>query len=427
MDRRAFVERLLRFDTSAGNEEPAQAWLRDRLDDLGFEVYEWTADPVALADHPSFPAEPDASFADRPSVAGVLEFGTGEGPTLVLNGHVDVVPAGGARRDGGATNAWHTDPFEPSWDGDALTARGAADMKCGLAACVFAALDLRDAADGGPGDRGRAGDADLDGRVVVESVAGEEEGGVGAAAAALENPYPFERDACVVAEPTDLRPVVACEGSAMMRLEIRGRSAHAATPWRGEDVLAHFERVRSAFAALEAERRERVTHPLYDAYPVPWPAVCGTVRAGSWPSTVPATHVSEWRLGVAPGETVAEVEAAFRDRLAALAAADDWLAEHPPSFDRFSVQFEPSEIDPDEAVVEAVQEGMRACGLDDTDPVGVTYGADARHYVDAGIPTALFGPGTIDEAHYPDETVRWSAVQTATRVLAAATRAYLSK
>lgn len=433
MDRRAFVERLLRFDTSAGNEGPAQAWLRDRLDDLGFEVYEWTADPTALADHPSFPDEPDASFADRPSVGGVLELGTGEGPTLVLNGHVDVVPAGGStgvrtRGCSGTANGWRADPFEPSWDGDALTARGAADMKSGLAACVFAALDLRDAAGGGgPVDRTGADDADLHGRVVVESVAGEEEGGVGAAAAALENPYPFERDACVVAEPTDLRPVVACEGSAMMRLEIRGRSAHAATPWRGVDVLPRFERVRSAFAALEAERCERVTHPLYDDYPVPWPVVCGTVRAGSWPSTVPDAHVSEWRLGVAPGETVAEVEAEFRDRLATVVAADDWLAEHPPSFDRFSVQFEPSEIDPDEAVVRAVQAGMRACGLDATDPVGVTYGADARHYVDTGIPTVCFGPGTIDEAHYPDETVRWSAVETATAVLAAAAGSYLSK
>jgi len=325
MDRRAFVERLLRFDTTAGNEAPAAAWLRDRFEELDLETYEWTADPETLAEHPSFPDEPDLSFADRPSVAGVHEF-TEEGPTILLNGHLDVVPA--------APAAWSSDPFEPTWDGDALTARGAADMKAGLAACLFAALDLRDAAE--------RGDADPAGRVVVEAVAGEEEGGIGAAAAAAANPYPFDRDACVVAEPTDLAPVVACEGTVMKRLTLTGRSAHAATRWRGADVLDGFERVRERFHALERGRDEQVTHPLYGDYPVAWPVVCGTVEAGEWSSTVPASLTAEWRLGVAPGETVAEVERAYEEALDDLAAESDWPFDQ--RFERFSVQFEPSEI-----------------------------------------------------------------------------------
>jgi len=407
MDRRAFVERLLRFDTTDGNEAPAQAWLRERFADLGFETYEWTADPETLAEHPSFPDEPDDSFADRPSVAAVHEF-TEEGPTLVLNGHVDVVPA-----DDGS---WTTDPFEPTWDGDELTARGAADMKAGLAACLFTALDLREAAD--------RGEIDPAGRVVVESVAGEEEGGIGAAAAALSNPYPFERNACIVAEPTELRPVVACEGTVMKRLELTGRSAHAAARWRGVDVLDGFERVRERFRALERQRDEQVTHPLYDEYPVAWPIVCGTVEAGDWASTVPASLTAEWRLGVAPGETVVEVERAFENALAKLAAEDGWPFDQ--RFERFSVQFEPSEIDPTEPVVRAVQGGLEAVGLD-TDTVGATYGTDARHYIDAGVPTVVFGPGSIDEAHYPDETIDWGSVETAVEVMVAGARDYLSR
>jgi acetylornithine deacetylase len=411
MDRRAFVEELVEYDTTAGNEAPAQQWLRERLDALGFDTFEWTADPARLADHPSFPDEPDPSYADRPSVAGALEFDA-DGPTLVLNGHVDIVPATG--------EGWSSPPFEPTWDGDRLTARGAADMKGGLAACVFAALDLRAAARAGRWD-------DPAGRVVVESVAGEEEGGVGAAAAALENPYPFDRDACVVAEPTELRPVVASEGSVMMRLRLRGQSAHAATPWRGVDVLEQFERVRGAFRELEADRAERVSHPLYDEYPVPWPVVCGTVDAGEWASSIPDALTAEWRIGVAPGETVAGVEAAFRERLEAVAADDGWLREYPPSFERCSVQFEPTEIDPDEPVVRAVRAGMAAVGLPETAPVGVTYGADARHYVEAGVPTVMFGPGSIDQAHSPDETVHWHEVERATDALAAAARRFLSR
>ncbi|WP_101294313.1 M20/M25/M40 family metallo-hydrolase [Halegenticoccus soli] len=404
---REFVESLLRFDTTACDERPAQEWFAERLEGLGFETFVWTADPERLAEHPSFPADlADEAIVDRPSVGGVLEFGDPEaGPTLVLNGHVDVVPAD--------RELWTSDPFEPTWRGDDLVARGAADMKCGTAVGVFAARHLKDTAEG------------LDGRIVVESVAGEEDGGVGAAAAAMDNPYPFERDAAVVTEPTELRPVIATEGSVMKRLRLTGRSAHAARAWRGESVLPHFERVRAAFADLEAERAERVTHPLYERFDNPWPINVGTVEAGSWASSVPSSLVAELRLGVAPGETVDEVEAEFARALDAVVDASEWLSAHPPAFERFSVQFEAAEIAPDEPIVAALREAMADRGLSDSEPRGETYGADSRHYVAAGIPTVVFGPGSVDQAHFPDETIAWSEVLTAGEVLAETGRRFL--
>ncbi|PSQ58421.1 peptidase M20 [Halobacteriales archaeon SW_7_71_33] len=381
---------------------------------MGFETYSWEADAEALAGHPSFPDDPAAiDTEDRSSVAGVFEFGDpSAGPTVVLNGHVDVVPV--------ESTSWSSDPFEPTWsdDGDRLTARGAADMKAGLGACVFAARALRSAVDDSQ-------ESDLDGRVVVESVAGEEEGGVGAAAAALSNPYPFERDAALVAEPTELRPVVATEGTVMRRLVVEGRSAHAATRWHGESVLPHFERLRQALFDLEAERSATVEHPLYD-YETPWPVTVGQVEAGTWSSSVPARLEAEVRIGVAPGETVAEVERQYDERIATVASESEWLREHPPTFERFSVQFEPAEIDADEPVVRALQAAMRTTGLTGIEPRGATYGADSRHYVAAGIPTVVFGPGSIEQAHFPDETVAWSEVERATRTIAETGRQLLS-
>ncbi|WP_017343576.1 M20/M25/M40 family metallo-hydrolase [Halorubrum sp. T3] len=435
-DMRAFAAELCRHRSTAGEEAAAAAFVAERLADLGFETYAWDADPAVLADHPSFPDDLDAAAVEgRRSVAGVLELGGASdaampdddggddpAPTLVLNGHLDVVPA--------EPSEWSSDPFEPVWrddaegaasadadgdeNGETLTARGAADMKSGLAACVGAAVDVREGVADGSIDLPPSGL-----RLVVEAVAGEEDGGYGAATAALANPYPFERDAAIVAEPTELRPVVACEGSLMARLEIDGRSAHAATRWRGEDVLPRFEAIREAFMELETERSESVSHPLYGEFPVPWPVVCGRVEAGSWASTVPATLEAEFRVGVAPGETVDEVEETFRERLERV-AADSWLRDHPPRFERFSVQFEPAEIAVDEPVVEAVRAGLVATGLPDVEPRGATYGADSRHFVAAGIPAVLFGPGTIDEAHYPDETIAWGEVVRARAAIAAA-------
>jgi len=415
-DMRAFAAELCSFVSTAGNEAAAANFVERQLADLGFETVAWDADPELLADHPSFPDDLDTDdVAGRRSVAGVLALGsadvesdtdentTDDTPTVVLNGHVDVVPAERAE--------WSTDPFEPTWEttteGDeTLTARGAADMKSGVSACIGAAVDVREQVER---DGIELPESGL--RIVVEAVAGEEDGGYGAATAALANPYPFERDAAIVAEPTDLRPVIACEGSLMARLELPGRSAHAATRWLGEDVLPRFEAIRGAFSELESERGESVTHPLYEEFPVPWPVVCGTVEAGSWASTVPATLTAEFRIGVAPGETVDEVEARFRERLDEVAANDPWLREHPPTFERFSVQFEPAEIAVDEPIVEAARTGLIAAGVPDAEPTGATYGADSRHYVTAGIPTVVLGPGSITEAHYPDETIPWEEVE----------------
>ncbi|KYH27150.1 putative metallohydrolase [Halalkalicoccus paucihalophilus] len=403
-ERRAFVEDLLAFDTTGGNEAPAQEWFERRLVEFGFDTYRWEIDADRLAAHPSFPDDPEGiETTDRPNVAGVLELGSGVGPTLLLNGHVDVVPA--------EADQWSADPFAPTWDGEELTARGAADMKSGLAACVFAAR--------------RLSESGLNGRVVVESVVGEESGGIGAASSALERPYPTP-DAAIIAEPTDLVPVVATEGTLMKRLTLTGRSAHAATPWHGEDVLPQFERIRRALADLETERARAVTHPLYEAFPTPWPIVAGTVRAGSWASSVPAHLEAEFRIGVAPGESVDSVEKQVDARVAELAADSAWLSDHPPCFERFSVQFEPAEISADEPIVRAVRDALDSAGRDST-PRGATYGTDARHYIEAGIPTVVFGPGSIQQAHFPDESIDWGEVSTGIELLESAGKRFLTR
>jgi acetylornithine deacetylase len=408
-DLRTFTEELLRFESTRGNEAEAQVWVERQFDELGFETYTWETDADELATLPGFPAADEILVENRPSVGGILEFGDPDaGPTLMLNGHIDVVPV--------AEGSWETDPFAPTWEDDQLIARGAADMKTGLAACVFAARHLADRAD------------DLDGRLVVESVAGEEEGGIGAAASAHFSPYPFERDAALIAEPTELGVITAVEGNLMKKLRLTGQSAHAATRWCGESVLPHFERIRRAFEALETERHERITHPLYDEYPISWPVNVGVVRAGSWASSVPAELTAEFRIGVAPSETLDEVEAEFHDRLDEIVADSEWLLAHPPAFERHDIQFESAEITADARVVQTLQSAMADHQLSsNAEPYGATYGADSRHYVNADIPTVIFGPGSVEKAHFPNESIAWPEVVVAADVIAEASRRFLAE
>lgn len=396
---REIAENLLSYETISGNEEPAQKWLKNKLDDLGFKTYTWNPDSDVYSAHSSFPPVEQLHLKNRPSVAGVLEFGDAdEGRTLVLNGHIDVVPV--------EHQHWTSNPFEPTWQGERLIARGSVDMKSQLAMCIVAAIVVRDNFDG------------LDGRIVVESVSGEEMGGLGAATSAHSNPYPFQRDGVIVAEPTDLRIVTATEGSAMIKMEIFGRSAHAARRWVGEDVLPLFEQVRQAAYKFESERSKMVKHDLFEKFEIPWPIVFGRIEAGNWASSVPAHLVAEARLGVAPGETVNEVIDSFEEYIYKTIEYNDWLSEHPPTIESFGVQFEPAEIMPDEDVVKSIQNSMKASNMQYIEPVGETYGADSRHYIAAGIPTVLFGPGQLDVAHYPDESIFWPDVELATEIIA---------
>jgi acetylornithine deacetylase len=163
------------------------------------------------------------------------------------------------------------------------------------------------------------------------------------------------------------------------------------------------------------------------------------------------------RVGVAPGESIDDIEAECRARLAGIASDDsedgtsdsdsdgdadtdadagaavatgvgegDAGSGRAIGFERFGIQFDSAEIDAEEPIVGSLREAMAAAGLEDTRPTGETYGADARFYTEAGIPSVVFGPGRIEQAHFPDESIRWPDVLLAGEVLAETARRYLS-
>lgn len=403
---REMLEKIVTFPSFPGEEMAIQAWLRDQLEAFGFRTYEWQPDPNVIKSHSSFPPLNTLQLDGRPSVAGVMELGNpSDGPTIVLNGHADVVPVD--------EDKWTDDPFEPRWEDGRLYARGALDMKSGLISTIFAALAVAEHAD------------ELDGRIVIESVAGEEDGGIGAATAAMNNPYPFERDAMLIAEPTGFNIVVASEGCLMKRLQLDGKSAHAGRPWEGESVLPHFERIREEFKRLEEERAERIVHPLYREYENPWPVNFGTVNAGTWASSVPSNLSSEIRIGVAPGETVREVEDEYQQRLNQITEETEWLSEHSPKFERFSIQFEGSEIDQNDTIVKILSRVMNEQGIGSPKYKGTTAGTDARHYIEAGIPAVVFGPGTSGTAHQPNEYIEWEEIVLGSKIIANTARNFL--
>ncbi len=408
VDEEALVETVRDFVrlpsiTGSDGESQAQAWVAGHLAALGCAVDHWELDLDQVTAHPGFPGW-EVPRTTAHGVVGTWSARGGDaaaghdGPRLVLNGHVDVVPPGdlGQWTRGG--------PFEARVAEGAVWGRGTCDMKGGLV-CALAAVRAVAAA-GVP----------LRGSVAVQAVVGEEDGGLGTFATLLRG---HRGDAAIITEPTGLDLVPANAGALTFRLRVRGRSAHASVRTWGVDAVERFWPVWQALRDLET-RRNQAADPLFAPWRLPYAVNVGTVHAGDWPSSVPDELVAEGRIGVALGEPVAEARAALEAAVAAACEADPWLRAHPVEVTWSGGQFASGGPSADRGVVDLV-------GRAHADVTGLAaatwaapYGSDLRLLDGAGIPTLQYGPGDVRHAHAPDERVPIADLVTCTRTLVAA-------
>ncbi|HEY4844102.1 MAG TPA: ArgE/DapE family deacylase [Candidatus Dormibacteraeota bacterium] len=392
---------LVRVPSVTGNERAVQDLVALFLEEAGLEVDRFEADLDQLKAHPRFPGM-EVDRTEAVLVAGLL--GQKGERSLILNGHVDVVPVGDRQ-------AWRASPWSGHIQAGRLFGRGACDMKAGLAVGISAAAALKKS--GLP----------LRGRLVVQSVVGEEDGGIGSFAMAERG---YRADAAYVLEPTRLRLIPAQAGALSFRLRISGRSAHASVRYEGVSAIEKFELIEARLRQLERALNQE-THPLFAQYPVAYALSIGRVRAGSWSSTVPDELECEGRVGVPVGTASAEVRSLFAAALADAAQRDAWLNEHPPRLEWYGGQFDAVEVDANLPAFVALQ----AAHADEfgvpPELVGAPYGSDMRLLVhEAETPAILYGPGDIRQAHVSDEWIAVNEIVQAVRVVTAAAARYLA-
>lgn len=371
---------LIAVPSLSGAETAGQELVADRLCAAGLDVDTWDIAVPELARNPWYSAE-----VDRDVARGVLgSIGAGDGPSLLLNGHIDVVPTG----DPGD---WASPPFAPAVRDGRVYGRGACDMKGGLAAAIHALEAIR------------AAGVDLAGDVALASVVGEEDGGCGTLAL-LE--HGVRADGCIIMEPTQLSVVPAVAGALSWRLQVRGRSAHGCLREEGVSALEAFAPLHRAVLDLERRRNARAAEELFAWLDRPFAICGGRIAGGDWPSSEMDWLVWEGRYGVAPGEDLAAARAEFEGAVADAAADHPWLRRHPPTVQWWGGQFYPGRTPTDARVVTAVH--AAATRVTGREPLvrGMPYGCDLGLTTNvAGIPTVVFGPGDVRHAHAPDESV----------------------
>lgn len=395
----ALLARLVREPSVGGTDEEnsAQALLAGVMTGDGLDVDHWQVPLEETLAAPGFPGV-EVDRREAWGLVGRLP-GSGDGPALMLQGHVDVVPAGpdAAWRD---SSPWSGRVV----DGD-LLGRGTCDMKGGLVAAAWAVRALR-----------RAG-VPLRGDVLLASVQGEEDGGLGSFAMLARG---WRADACVVPEPTSLDVVPANAGALTFRLAVPGAATHASRRLDGVSALEKLWPVWRALTDLE-RRRNTDVDPLMRRWELPYPISLGTVRGGVWASSVPDLVEVEGRLGVALDEPVEHARAALEDAVAAACADDPWLRAHPVQVTWWGGQFAPGRTDPGSPLVAGLRAARAVSGGPGTPEPGLwgaPYGSDLRLLAGAGIPTVQFGPGDAGLAHSTEERVPLAEVLAVARTLA---------
>ncbi|MFM7290312.1 MAG: M20 family metallopeptidase [Planctomycetia bacterium] len=338
----------------------------------------------------------------RDNVVARLDATVPDAPTILWDAHQDTVPVEGMT----------IEPFVPVVRDGRLYGRGSCDVKGGMAAMLVAL------------DRLRASDRPRRANVVFSATVNEEFGFSGAKALAhawaspaaeLAPPERTARDllggvpvAAVVAEPTELDIVTQHKGAVRWRMRVHGVACHSAFPEQGDNAIYPAGRAIGAIEALAGELLTR--NPGHPCGP---PTLnLGTIRGGAGVNLVPDLVVLELDRRVVPGESP---EAARQEVIGRIAAACGAARiEHDEPF------LESAGLQPmadrgwfDRLTAVAAVQGVASR------EIAARYGTNASVFASAGVPSVVFGPGSIAQAHTADEWIELAQVDRAADILAA--------
>ncbi|WP_343315378.1 M20/M25/M40 family metallo-hydrolase [Brucella sp. BE17] len=299
---------------------------------------------------------------------------------MLWEGHLDTVQVSGM-----------AEPFNPRIEGDKIFGRGAVDDGASVVAFMLAMRALKAMPPQSDVDFLAAMDEEFSYQGILHHLAREEQYDLG-----------------VAGEPTSLRVVRACKGTVRWWVNIEGRNAHTGKPEEGINGITIARRILDAYDA-EMARRTHV-HPLLG----PATLTCTAIEAGIGPNTVPAVCRLRFDYRYLPTELGLEVHADFKT------VAEAVVAEFPDACVAVETPFVDSSAMDIAQTSEIVARMSSVCARYEVNPesIGVPYGSDATKMVNnAAIPTIIFGPGSIDQAHAIDEFAEIEPIIKAAKML----------
>lgn len=314
------------------------------------------------------------------------------GELIMLEAHQDTVPVDGMT----------IEPWKPQVREGRVYGRGACDIKGGMTAMLGALARL---AEERPTPRPT---------VIMACTVNEEYGYSGASelpklwSDGAQTIVPRRPDAAIVAEPTELNVVVAHKGAVRWKCRTHGVAAHSSQPERGKNAIYRMVPVLAALERYAGELKQFVAaHPLCGHATLS----VGLIQGGLSVNTVPDVCTIEIDRRVLPGE---DAESAYQHALS-------WLRDQPGGAAEAEHErpylLGTSLADRDNGAVAERLVAVSRRLFDRGDKIGVPFGTNASRISAAGVPTVVFGPGSIDQAHTADEWLSIAELEKASAVL----------
>lgn len=395
------IQDLVRIPSVSGDEGEIQKFIYKKLEELDLKpkfIYPRLEILRKSDDYFETTSFMKYGYKNRPNVVGILS-GNGKGRSICLSGHVDVVSPEPVAH-------WNYDPWSGAVEGDFIYGRGAGDMKAGVASTIFALQAFKETG------------TKLKGDVYIETTIDEEDGGIGGNLyLRLTQPKP---DAAIIPEPGGFAISIASAGVMYFRVVVTGLPAHAATAHYGVNAIVKMVPIIEALKALNKKRQKKISYRYAEVDPsMKGKATTlniGVIKAGDWPSTVPALCILECRIGFPPGETRDSVINQIEDTIQEIVRKDKWLIEHPPKVEWFGWKARPHEQDPEHPFIKLLDEKIQEVSGDKPIYFGGTAGLDARFFVNNGIPAVSFGP-LAENIHSIDEHVSIDSTMKTTEII----------
>jgi len=355
----SLTKELIKVNTTnpPGNELPAAEFLASWMEKHGYEVHIQKIEK------------------NRGNVVGIIK-GTGEKPALILNGHLDVVPAG-------RLEEWSYDPFGAEVVENKIYGRGSTDMKGAVAAMTVAGYMIAKE------------NVKLKGDLIVSAVAGEEVNSIGAKYFA-ETDWFRNSMGIVIGEPTAMDLVVAHKGALWVKIKTYGKAAHGSLPHLGVNAILHMVEVIRKLAKykFKYEPVKLLTPPTMNI---------GTIRGGIKTNVVPDYCEITVDMRTLPSQKHEEL----------IEDLNNILKELGEKIPNFKAELEivnnrkPLLTDPKSPLVLEAKKAYREVFGIEPEPKGVTYYTDASEFLlhPGCPPIIIIGPGRIELAHKPNEYV----------------------
>lgn len=363
------------------NSAQAQNYIQSYLENIGFSISRWE------------------EYSGDPNLIGVRK---GTNPqrykSLIINGHVDVAEIGDIKE-------WSFDPFKPFVDNARLHGRGAADMKAGLAACMFAAKVLKDAG------------TELKGDLIFHSVTGEE-AGEGITLKCLE--HGPRADFAIVADTSDLKIQgqggvitgwITIQSPTIHHDGVRSKMIHA-----GGNLFAAsaIEKMVKVIQGLQELEHFWAVNKFYEGFLPGSNTINPAVIQGGRNAAFIADQCGLWiTVHYYPDEDHDQICIEIEEHILNVASGDPWLKRYPPKFrwggksmleERGEI-FPPLKLDREAVPIKLLINTHKSI-IGQNPEVGMSPSvSDAGWFGQAGVPAVLYGPGDITLAHAVNESV----------------------